>query len=115
VRITGASIDTVTSRLHHGAGSAPRWWQRSPLRIRVAQAADEEETYVPPAVWSELDHAREPAPEVEASGARVPIGHSWLWNRWSESEHCQQLCTVCGELGRRPLHKGAADSLTALA
>ena len=98
-----------------GAGSAPRWWQRSPVRIRVAQAADEEKSYVRPAVRSELHHAREPAPEVETPGARVPIGHSWLWNRWSESEHCQQLCTGGGELGRRPLHKGAADSLTALA
>ena len=85
------------------------------MRIRVAQAADEEESYVRPAVWSELHHAQEPAPEVEAPGARVPIRHSWLWNRWSESENCQQLCTIGGELGRRPLHKGTADSLTALA
>src|SRR4030095_10707649 len=99
-----------------GAGScAPRWWQRSTMRIRVAQAADEEETYVPPAVWSELDHAREPAPEVEASGARGPLGPSSRPNRWPESEHCQHLCTLGSELGRRPLHKGAADSLTALA
>jgi hypothetical protein len=83
--------------------------------VGVAEAANKEESYVRPAVWSELHDGREPAPDVEASRPRVPIGYSWLWNRWPESKHCQQLSTVGGELGGRVFDKGAADSLTALA